>query len=103
MLGPGNEEAARSVRRDHAEAWTASDFEAAMAPFLAQHERLVFEARTRKRAHSIIRKTAARRWEAQQVLVDPSGENLWRIAAEVDLTGLTNPAGPIIHVWEIGT
>jgi hypothetical protein len=96
------EEAARSVHAEDPEAWDADDFEAALAPFLAEHGRIVFEPRSRKRAHSLIRPDGPRRWSVDQILVDPAGDNLWHIAARVDLRGVTNPAGPMLRVWRVG-
>ncbi len=95
-------EAARSVHADDPEAWDAERFETALQPFLEEHQRIVFEPSTRKRAHTLIRQEGPRQWSADQVLVDPAGENLWHIAARIDLQGVTNPAGPIIQVWNIG-
>ncbi|MCB9177626.1 MAG: DUF3516 domain-containing protein [Caldilineae bacterium] len=97
------EEAARAVHAEDPEAWDAERFEAALAPFLAEHGRIVFEPRTRKRAHCIIRPSGHRQWSADQILVDPDGDNLWHVAARVDLNGVHNPAGPIIRVWNLGT
>jgi len=97
------EVAAASVRADPDDPWDEARFERELAPFFAEHERIVFEPRARTADKSLIRQEAPRRWSVQQVLCDPSGDDLWHLAGEIDLTGERSPAGPLVRLRRLGT
>jgi superfamily II RNA helicase len=97
------EGAAGCVRQDPDDVWDAARFEAALAPFLAEHERLVFEPRARTAEKTLIKPAGARRWDVHQVLCDPAGDDLWQLEGEVDLAGQLAPAGPLLRLRRVGT
>jgi len=97
------EAAAASVRADPDDPWDEARFERELAPFFAEHARIVFEPRARTADKTVIRQEAPRRWSVQQVLCDPSGDDLWHLAGDVDLEGERSPAGPIVRLRRIGT
>ncbi|MBK7976026.1 MAG: DUF3516 domain-containing protein [Deltaproteobacteria bacterium] len=98
-------EAARCVRpaAPDEEAWDEKRFEAAMAPFYAEHERLFFDHRARLTEFTTIARTGTHSWTVQQTLLDPTDENLWAIHGEVDLAGDVSLDHPLIRVTRIGT
>lgn len=100
------EAAAESVRQDPGQApddpWDAERFEAAMAPFLAEHGALVFSPEARRHRWTRIERTGPLTREVTQTLLDPEGENLWAIHGEVDLHGLTEVEGPLVRLLRIG-
>jgi len=100
------EEAAACVRRpagDPSALVEADDFSAAMDPFFAQHDELVFDHRARLAEHTQLSPIGDNRWSVVQVLLDPSDENLWCIEGTVDFSDDANVEGPLITVRRIGT
>jgi hypothetical protein len=96
------EEAARCVRADPDDPWDAGRFERELAPFLAEYERVVFTPDARQARYTLLKRTGARSWDAFQVLVDPVGDDLWAIEAEVDLRQEREPEGPTLRMRRIG-
>jgi superfamily II RNA helicase len=97
------EEAARGVRQDPDDPWDAARFARELAPFLAEHERLVFDPEARKAHHAVLRQTGPRTWDVSQTLSDPRGEDLWALHGEIDLRGEHAPEGPLVRLRRIGT
>jgi hypothetical protein len=97
------EAAVASVRPDPDDAWDEARFERELAPFFAEHERIVFEPRARSADKTVLRQEAPRRWSVQQVLCDPSGDDLWHLAGEIDLTDDRSPPGPLVRPLRVGT
>jgi hypothetical protein len=97
------EEAERCVRPSDDDPWDAERFERALVPFYEEHAALVFTPSTRHADHTIIRQTDTRKWSVTQILVDPAGDNLWYVAGTVDLAGESDPSGPLVTVYDIGT
>ena len=97
------EEAARGVRQDPEDPWDAARFAAALAPFLEEYGRLVFTPEARQARHTLLKPRGPRRWDAFQVLVDPEGDDIWALEAEVDLQGQRDPEGPILRVRRIAS
>ncbi|TNF36807.1 MAG: DUF3516 domain-containing protein [Deltaproteobacteria bacterium] len=95
------EEAAASVAQREDDPWDAERFEAALAPFLEEHGRLVFDHSARLTDKTQVTPDGKHRWKVSQVLVDPSEENLWGIRGEIDLTADTAPDGPMITLVDI--
>ena len=103
-LAAGDYEAAADlVLQDADDPWEPDRFERALAPFLAEYDRLVFTPYARQAHFTHLRTTTPRRWELFQVLVDPLGEELWAVEGDVDLTGQRDPEGPLIRMRRIGT
>jgi hypothetical protein len=102
-LADGDFEAAADwLRQNPDDPWDAARLDAALAPFLEDYGRLVFEPRTRKRAHTLLRQVGARQWDVVQVLVDPEGHNEWHLAGRVDLAGERDPEGPLVRLHHVG-
>jgi len=95
------EEAAASVAQREDDPWDAARFEAALAPFLEEHERLVFDHSARLTDKTRLVADGKHRWKVSQVLVDPSDDNLWAISGAIDLTEDTAPEGPMIALLDI--
>jgi superfamily II RNA helicase len=103
-LAEGDYEAAAGcVRLDPSNPWVGARFEAALAPFLAEYGRLLFDPRARTADKTLIQPAGPRRWEVHQVLCDPAGDDLWQIEGLVDLVGEGAPPGPLVTVRRIGT
>jgi superfamily II RNA helicase len=103
-LARGDLEAAPGlVRSDPDQPWDAEQFEAALAPFYAEYGEIVFTPEARRAHHTAIRATGPRTWDVAQVLVDPTGDNLWALHGEVDLRGQRDPEGPLVGLRRIGT
>ncbi|HTY16224.1 MAG TPA: DUF3516 domain-containing protein [Myxococcota bacterium] len=97
------EGAAGCIRRDADDDWDAARFEAALAPFLAEHGRVVFEPRARAADKTLIKPVGPRRFDVHQVLCDPAGDDVWQIEGTVDLAAERSPAGPLVRMRRIGT
>ncbi|MBM4334670.1 MAG: DUF3516 domain-containing protein [Deltaproteobacteria bacterium] len=96
-------EACACVRADPEDPWTPERFERALAAFFAQHGELVFSQAARHSEWTRIRPDGPRRWAVTQVLLDPSDENDWFIAGEIDLALETEPVGPLLRLRTIGS
>ena len=97
------EEAARCVRQDADDPWDAARFEAALAPYFAEHECIVFTPEARKAEWTRVRAADARRLEATQVLLDPEGENLWCLEGWMEVPSDASAEGPWLRLRRIGT
>ena len=82
--------------------WTPKRLEEAMAPFFAEHERLVFDARARYADKTQLFPTGERTWKVIQVLVDPSDDNLWCLDGRLDLNHEEALDGPLVQLVRIG-
>jgi len=99
------EEAALCVRADPDDPWDAARFEAALAPFFAEHAQLVFTPAARQAHWTRIRPLeagATRRFAVSQTLLDPQDENFWSIEGEIELDPGTAPEGPLLALRRIG-
>ncbi|MEM1206771.1 MAG: DUF3516 domain-containing protein, partial [Acidobacteriota bacterium] len=88
---------------DDDDRWTAERLEGAMGAYLAEHGELVFNHEARKSRHTRVSSTGTRTWEFSQVLVDPSGENLWYLAGDIDLRDEQSVLGPLLRLRYLGT
>jgi hypothetical protein len=79
------------------------DFSAAMEPYFEEFDELIFDHRARLTEHTQLMSVGDHQWKVVQVLLDPSGENLWCIEGEVNLSDDANVEGPLITVTRIGT
>jgi superfamily II RNA helicase len=96
------EDAARCVRADPDDPWDAARFERELAPFLEEYGRPLFTPEARQARHTLLKRTGPRSWDAFQVLLDPAGDGLWAIEAEVDLRREREPEGPLLRMRRIG-
>ncbi|MFN7950555.1 MAG: DUF3516 domain-containing protein [bacterium] len=97
-------EAARCVRppRDGEDLWDEKRFEDALAPFFAEHAKIVFDHRARLSEFTALARTGPQSWSIQQTLLDPADDNLWAIHGEIDLTGDVALDRPLITLVRIG-
>ena len=63
---------------------------------------LVFNHEARRSDFTRIQPTAPRKWDVTQVLVDPEGDNMWYVEAEIDLTDEHRLEGPLLQLRRIG-
>ncbi|MFZ9888479.1 MAG: DEAD/DEAH box helicase [Myxococcota bacterium] len=77
------EEASALLRADDDDRWDALRLEGALAPFLEEYERLVFDVSARQPPLTRLQQEPAGRWRVTQTLCDPSGDNLWMLEALV--------------------
>lgn len=98
------EEAVRCVHPSAvAEGWDASRFEAGMAPFLEEHERVLWTPDARNARYSVLKPNGPRVYEASQVLLDPEGDNDWCLEGEIDIHEDPPPDEPLFRIRRIGT
>jgi superfamily II RNA helicase len=97
------EDAAACVRQDSDDPWDAARFEAALAPFLAEYGRIVFDPHARLSEHTSVQPLAARRFAVRHKLLDPAGDGFWYVDGEVDLAAERAPEGPLVEVRAIRT
>jgi hypothetical protein len=100
------EEAAACARRatdDPTALIEPEDFSAAMEPFFAAFDELVFDHTARLAEHTQLTPIGEHQWKVVQVLLDPADENLWCIEGHVDLSDEASVEGPLITVTRIGT
>jgi len=97
------EDAAGYVRQDEHDVWDAARFEDALAPFLAEYGRIVFDGRARLADQTLIKTLATRRFEIRQKLLDPAGDGFWNLEGDVDLEGERAPEGPLVRLRRIGS
>jgi len=94
-------EAASLVQSDPQDPWTEDRFERALAPFFAEHERLVFGSEARRSDKTIISKLPDNRYRIQQILVDESEDNNWYLEGEVDASVPLTRDEPLLKLREI--
>jgi superfamily II RNA helicase len=97
------EEATGFLRQDPDDPWDAARLEAALAPFLAEYERIQLTPEARRAHWTQLRQTEARRWDVAQVLLDPAGDHLWALHGEIDLRTERDPDEPLVRLRRIGT
>lgn len=96
-------EATRLLRADPDEPWDAARLEAALTPFHAEYERIVFEPRAREAHRTRIEQRGPYAFDVWQVLVDPADDNLWCLEGTVELSAGELPEGPLFRLKRIGT
>lgn len=100
-----HEEAASLLRAqpdDAGQAWTPERLAAVLAPFHAEHERIVFDHAARLSDKTLIDELAPRLYRVRQTLLDPSGESTWCITGEVDLREPAAGEPRLLRLLEIG-
>ena len=70
-----------------ADPWDAARFAAALAPFLAAHERVAFDPAARRADQTVLKSIAPLVFRVQHVLPDPAGEGTGYLEGEIDLRG----------------
>jgi superfamily II RNA helicase len=95
---------ARAALRD-GEAWTAERLSAEIAPYFAEHEKIIVTPLARSPRNTTQSLVAPRIWEAQQMIVDPAGDEDFAIHARIDLSEPLLPGqenAPLIELLRIG-
>jgi len=96
-------EAVSLVRGDpEEEPWSEERFEKLLAPFYAEHERIVFGPVARQSDKTQIEPMASQCYRVRQILVDDAEDNHWYIAAEVDAAAsVRDPTQPLLLLRDI--
>jgi hypothetical protein len=94
-------EAASLVSSDPEEPWTEERFERALAPFYAEHARIVFGTEARRSDKTLITPLATHRYRVRQILVDDTEENAWYLEGEVDTSAGLVRDQPLLLLQEI--
>ncbi len=98
LAGGDLEEAARCVAPEPDEPWSPERLAELLAPFLAAHRAVRFDAEARRAHHTVLRDTGPRRWTFHQTLLDPDGEGDWALTGEIDLTQGEPGDGPLVRL-----
>jgi len=96
------EGACAALRPDADDPWTVERLASALAPFLNEYERIVFDPRARLPHLTHLTPLEPQLWQIRQVLVDPAEDNLWMLEGEIDLGTLEDPETPWIRLVRIG-
>ena len=95
---------AKAALRD-SDDWSAEKLAAEVAPYLAEHEKIVVTPQARSPRMTTVSKLEGRIWEAQQTLVDPQSDEDFAIHVRIDLSEPI-PSGqenaPLIELMRIG-
>src|SRR5262249_30651238 len=83
-------------------AWTAEKLAAEMAPYYAEHKTVVTTPAARSPRHTLITSLGERRWDVEQPIVDPEGDEDWAIYGRVELAVGTVDEAPIVELVRIG-
>ncbi len=97
------DEAVSMVRASEDDPWTKERFEQALAPFYGEHERIVFDQTARFADKTLVQELGPRLFRADQILVDPNGDNSWRIRVEIDLSDRRKGDEPWLRLIDLGT
>jgi superfamily II RNA helicase len=97
------QEAARRVRQVQGDEWNADRLEAALAPFFADYERILFDPPARQAHWTRVDPKGPLLFDVHQVLLDDAGDNLWNVEGEIDLRGELSPDSPWVAIRRIGT
>jgi superfamily II RNA helicase len=85
-----------------AEPWTAERLAEAMAPYWAEHARLLTTPEARRPSHTRIDDLGDRRFRVQQRLIDPEGNGDWALDCLVDLREPRPESAPLLDLQRIG-
>lgn len=94
-------EAVSLVQSDPEDPWTEERFERALAPFYAEHERIVFGPEARRSDKTVISSLPDQRYRVQQILVDDAQDNNWYLEGEVAASVPTTRDEPLLRLREI--
>jgi hypothetical protein len=94
-------EAVSLVQSDPEDPWTEERFERALAPFFAEHERLVFGPEARRSDKTVITSLPDQRYRVQQILVDDAEDNNWYLEGEVAAHVPITRDEPLLRLREI--
>jgi superfamily II RNA helicase len=81
---------------------TAARLEAELGPYWAEHAAIVTTPVARRPSYTLLKQLAPQKWQAQQRLLDPEGDEDWMIECEVELSGPPVGGAPLIALRRIG-
>jgi hypothetical protein len=96
------EEALSCLAHDAEDVWTIERFEAALEPFYAAHEAVVFDHAARSAQLTLVDDEGQGRYRIRQVLLDREGDNDWYLEARVDARDAETADGPLLKLIAIG-
>jgi hypothetical protein len=88
---------------DASAAWTPEKLAQALAPFEAEHQRLVFSHEARLADKTLVDELEPRLFRVRQLLLAPSGVTSWALCAEIDLRADASGAGRVLRLTEIAS
>jgi superfamily II RNA helicase len=99
------DEACAALRDDETGTWTTERLAAEVAPYFAEHEKIIVTPLARNPRNTTQSQVAPRIWEAQQTIVDPAGDEDFAIHTRIDLSEPLLPGqenAPLIELMRIG-
>jgi superfamily II RNA helicase len=96
------EEASALVRQPDDDTWGAGRFDQALTPFLEEHERVVFDVRSRQPGKTRLVQESDDLWRVTQVLCDPDDDNRWMIEGEIRPSEIAAADEPWVQLVRIG-
>jgi len=96
------EEAAERVTVVPEDLWDAARFEAALAPFYAEHAALLDTPEARRHEWTHVTPDGDRQWQVTQTLLDAEGDHDWGLKARVDLRRAAAVDQPLLRLEWIG-
>jgi hypothetical protein len=99
------DEARAALRDDETGTWTTERLAAEVAPYFAEHEKIIVTPLARSPRNTTQSQVAPRIWEAQQTIVDPAGDDDFAIHVRIDLNEPLLPGqenAPLIELVRIG-
>jgi len=73
-----------------------------MAPYYAEHKTILTTPAARTPRHTVLHAAGTRRWEVEQRIVDPEGDEDWAIYGRVDVPEGHVDEAPIVELVRIG-
>ncbi len=86
------------------QAWTPARFEELMKIYHAEHDHICLDPNARNARHTYVTPSEDKKtWRAQQMLVDPEGDNDWVAEFEVDLAESRKKGEPVMRLRRMGS
>ncbi len=96
------EEAATLLCPDEADPWEARRIEEAIAPYFDDYDEILFTPAARRPHLTTLKEDGPRHWRCTQTLLDPEGDNMWCVEAEIDLPEPQVDEAPLLRLRRIG-
>ena len=99
------DEARAALRGDEASTWTTERLSAEIAPYFMEHAKILVTPLARSPRMTTLTEVAPRVWEAQQMIVDPEGDEDFAIHTRIDLSEPLAPGqenAPLIELVRVG-
>ncbi|HEY0790288.1 MAG TPA: DUF3516 domain-containing protein, partial [Chthoniobacterales bacterium] len=96
--------AVNSTASDENEPWTADRLRRALEVYHVDHERFRLDPEARNLRHTYVTPSEdKRRWQVQQMLVDPEETNDWVAEFDVDLAASREAGEPVLRLRRLGS